>query len=918
MPEILAHAYAHGGGTVLIDGLAGMGKTHFLRTLAIEAERQNRWPVTFVSADRFETGEPYSFIERFLAAGIAPEWNFAPDAQLQPIAVARECIRRLLCDTREPDEGRIIIVDDAHWIDPASVHVLRHMIPRFNRRNVLIACAARTPHKIGSLGELLTQAAAMNPHDQHIEMSPLTEHDIRALAVQRFGVTISMRNARQLNEITGGSFHGVQSIFDYVTDDEIQRLHTAWDLPMRSQNFENPLLGAYLELSTPAQQTAQIVCLAEHEISPHTLQAVAGRLGVPVTLDEAIRAGVVMEADFGQSVLPRHHLLGAAVRSSIQPAVRRRIHQLLAEYTDGFQAVRHALNGAQTLQPELYRHVVQCAREATEQAAFTKANDILRMALNLTSTEVDRRELITELVLINIRAKTGFKCLDVLPELETFPPTMLREFLIVMLRVYLVDEPFPAHRVHRVLTRTDVTPDEQTLQAFLLFVMIATRMRTADRSEIRQLIDQAKELFATCPTHPEQLTDARLAWMVSPYEYRLLLDCFAVVQLHLDGDIPATRAALPELLDRVADLPDITLKVDCLAPLAGAAMAVGDLILAHDIAAQAVDLLERLKVEPWTAATPRIILAHTLGLLGKYRQAEQVLDRLDEFSHDALDYEARLTGAALRAFMAAVRNLRDPKQYLAHARRLADLDWEHYGRDLAVVAKAEIARVAQEPTEILAAVSRHNTAAFRNTQRGFLTYKAHAFITLGAHDDARRLISELASRRGKTWFEYWGTLDWLEARLAQANDDHILAQHKYASALKHRLFPLPWALTALDFGTFLLANGRLDEAETMLREAVSVLEKVGAAAYVQRGKQLLKSAVQESSNSHADAFAAMTNREREVATLLAEGYSNKTIAERLVVSESTARFHVSNILRKLQLNSRAEVPRMVKQSLGSS
>ena len=139
------HAYTYGGGTVLVDGLAGMGKTHFLRHLAIQAEEHGRWPVTFVNADALEKGEPYSFIERFLAAGIAPDWNFDPAEQSHPIAVARECVRQLLSHTQGPDEGHIILIDDAHWIDPESNQVLRHMIPRSNRRNVFIACAARTP-----------------------------------------------------------------------------------------------------------------------------------------------------------------------------------------------------------------------------------------------------------------------------------------------------------------------------------------------------------------------------------------------------------------------------------------------------------------------------------------------------------------------------------------------------------------------------------------------------------------------------------------------------------------------------------------------------------------------------------------------------------------------------------------------------
>jgi NarL family two-component system response regulator LiaR len=50
----------------------------------------------------------------------------------------------------------------------------------------------------------------------------------------------------------------------------------------------------------------------------------------------------------------------------------------------------------------------------------------------------------------------------------------------------------------------------------------------------------------------------------------------------------------------------------------------------------------------------------------------------------------------------------------------------------------------------------------------------------------------------------------------------------------------------------------------------------------------------------------LSPRERQVLTLMTRGLSNRTIAERLVITGSTVEFHVSNILAKLGVGSRTE------------
>ncbi|MFG3253541.1 ATP-binding protein [Streptomyces sp. NPDC048172] len=59
--------------------------------------------------------------------------------------------------------------------------------------------------------------------------------------------------------------------------------------------------------------------------------------------------------------------------------------------------------------------------------------------------------------------------------------------------------------------------------------------------------------------------------------------------------------------------------------------------------------------------------------------------------------------------------------------------------------------------------------------------------------------------------------------------------------------------------------------------------------------------------------AALTRREREVAGLVAEGLSNREIAERLVVSKRTADAHIEHILSKLGFSSRAQIAALLDE-----
>ncbi|MDT6988031.1 response regulator [Streptomyces lusitanus] len=86
----------------------------------------------------------------------------------------------------------------------------------------------------------------------------------------------------------------------------------------------------------------------------------------------------------------------------------------------------------------------------------------------------------------------------------------------------------------------------------------------------------------------------------------------------------------------------------------------------------------------------------------------------------------------------------------------------------------------------------------------------------------------------------------------------------------------------------------------------------GAIRSVHAGHVLLQPEVagallsQEESGSGAGRAGSLTEREREVLGLIADGRANREIARALVLSEKTVKTHVSNILMKLDLADRTQ------------
>lgn len=111
---------------------------------------------------------------------------------------------------------------------------------------------------------------------------------------------------------------------------------------------------------------------------------------------------------------------------------------------------------------------------------------------------------------------------------------------------------------------------------------------------------------------------------------------------------------------------------------------------------------------------------------------------------------------------------------------------------------------------------------------------------------------------------------------------------------------------------YLLKGAEGDEAIRAIT-AVSKGEAIFSPSIASRLFAYFDTTTQQRSDRAAEPFPELTPREREVLKLIAQGYTNSTIAERLVLSPKTVRNHVSTIFGKLQVAGRAEAIVMARE-----
>jgi ATP/maltotriose-dependent transcriptional regulator MalT len=230
------------------------------------------------------------------------------------------------------------------------------------------------------------------------------------------------------------------------------------------------------------------------------------------------------------------------------------------------------------------------------------------------------------------------------------------------------------------------------------------------------------------------------------------------------------------------------------------------------------------------------------------------------------------------------------------------------GHILVPLVQAELALEDNDPSAALGCAERYLAGIGRERTieaAAALELLVPARIRLGDHGRAREDHAELARIADAVGTPAVRAAERSAAgAIALADGDREAAGRRLEDAVElydSAVAPFDAACARLALARALATQDRSEAALEHALAAVALFEHLGAARVARTAGKLVTELGGQSATARR---AGLTGREVEVLSLVAEGLSNRQVAERLVVSEHTVHRHLANIYAKLGVSSR--------------
>jgi ATP/maltotriose-dependent transcriptional regulator MalT len=938
------------GGAVVVHGEPGIGKTRLLGELSAHADRR-RHLVLAGSGSELEHDLPFSvFVDALdeyvtsldhaqlatLGSDVGAELadvlpSMSALAPGRGVASQQERYRshRAVCRLLEllaAATPLVLVLDDFHWADPASVELLSALLLRPPAAAVLTAVALRPhqlPERLSAAFERANRAGALT----HIRLDALTLDEASELLRGRADPV----EATFLYEESGGNPFYLEQLARSL---DRPRPRPTSDLSPKDIGVPVAVaasLGEELALvSADGRRVLEGAAVAGDPFEPElaAAAAAASEAATMAGIDELLQLDLIRDTDVPCRFRFRHPLVRRAVYQASAAGWRLGAHKRCAEVLSArgasaparaYHVQRSAQHGDTAAVAVLCEAGDAAFRLAPESAARWYA-DALRLLPDAAPTE-DRVELLlAQAKALSAAGRFGDSHQATL-EAAAIVPDRPRLRTAVTTACAGVER-FIGQYEHahtRLVRSLDALPERPSVESAELLVELT--LNEFYRSRYDAMHDwAARSLVAARTVDDPALVAAAL-----------VMRAFASALTGPTDTAQSRRVEAAGLVDRLADA-QLAARSDVAGWLAITEVYLDCYADAETHARRALELAHTFgRGDPLHRLYP--VLPRILYVRGKLTEAAELLDSAIE-AERLLGSPPALAGNLFNRSSVALATgdldlaRQSGEEAVALTRALDDgfvSAWAAV-RLAAVLVEAEQPDVAAELLRTRAGGTELSLipAGWKAYGLELVTRCSLALDRRSDADQAARLARQTATAVGLPLARAWADRAAAAIALHQGRSDRAI-QHALASAdAAGRVgAPIEEALSRVLAGRAFAADGERERAVAELQQAAATLDACGALRFRDSAeRELGKLGCRPHRRTRPGVLdeagiASLTERELQVARLVVDRRTNPQIAAELYLSKKTVEGHLRTIFRKMDVRSRVELARAVEHADGA-